>query len=137
RNQERKSAIVNLSKTNNIRRINKFFEAVNALLPYGGTYIGCVETIQARKTRKRISKIPVLRDLYFMLEFIFLRVFPKVYGLKKLYFLVTRGRNRLLSKAETLGRLVCCGFDIKDHTTINGLLYFVVQKVSEPTFDMK
>lgn len=133
---DNKQAIVNLSKTNNIRRINKFFEAVNEQLPMGATYIGCAETIQARKSRKRVSRIPVLRDLYFIFEFIFLRVFPKVWGLKKLYFMVTKGRNRLLSKAEVLGRLVCCGFEIKAVETINGLLYFAVEKVKAPAYDM-
>jgi lipopolysaccharide/colanic/teichoic acid biosynthesis glycosyltransferase len=66
------------------------------------------------------------------MEFIFLRVFPKVYILKKLYFFITRGRNRLLSKGEILGRLVSCGFEITEHISINGLLYFAVKKSGEP-----
>ena len=41
-----------------------------------------------------------------------------------------------MSKAEGLGRLVSCGFKIMDFKTIDGLLYFVVKKVSEPKFDM-
>lgn len=129
-------AVINLSKTNNIRYINKFFETVNAQLRDGDLYAGCVETFTARRNRKLINNVPVIGKLYFGMEFIFLRVFPKVSGLKKLYFAASKGRNRLLSKAETLGRLVSCGFEIQGMKTFNGLLYFVVKKVKEPVYDM-
>jgi lipopolysaccharide/colanic/teichoic acid biosynthesis glycosyltransferase len=56
--------------------------------------------------------------------------------LKKVYFFVTRGRNRLLSKAEVLGRLISCGFEIVEIENINGLLYFIVRKIKEPEFNM-
>lgn len=125
-------SIVNLGKTNNIRFINKFFLEINEKLINNDLYIGCAELFSARKERKKINKIPILRSIYFFMEFIFLRVFPKVYILKKIYFFITRGRNRLLSKGEILGRLVSCGFEIKEHISINGLLYFAVKKSGEP-----
>jgi lipopolysaccharide/colanic/teichoic acid biosynthesis glycosyltransferase len=128
-------SIVNLSRTNNIRYINRFLICVNQKLEHDGVFIGCVETINARKERKWINKIPLLRTIYFTCEFIFLRVFPKLWGVKRIYFFVTRGRNRLLSKAEMLGRLVSCGFEILHYETINGLLYFVVKKIKEPIQD--
>lgn len=129
-------AFVNLSKVNNIRYINKFFESINGRLQNGDYFICCFETIQARKERHRIGRIPVVKNVYFILEFIFLRVFPKMWGLKKIYFTVTRGRNRLLSRAETLGRLSSCGFEILDYQSFNGLMYAVARKVKEPLFDM-
>jgi hypothetical protein len=122
------SAIINLSRVNDIRYINKFFIAINSELKVNEVFIGCAETFMARRERKKINKIPVLNSLYFLFEFIFMRVFPKVWGLKKIYFFITRGQNRLLSKAEILGRLVSCGFKIKEYRTIKGMLYFVVQK---------
>ncbi len=134
--QNKVSSIVNLSRINNIRYINKFFERVNDRLETGALYIGCAETFSARKQRKKINKIPLLRNLYFGIEFLFLRVFPKVSGLKKIYFLVTRGRNRLLSKGEILGRMVSCGYQIEDYKAMDGLLYFAIRKVREPAYDM-
>lgn len=128
--------IINLGKVNDIRYINKFFENINAQLQNGDLFIGRFETFTARKRRKQISKVPVISTIYFALEFIFMRVFPKTPGLKKLYFFVTRGHNRLLSKAETLGRLVSCGFTIEDSCSINGLSYFVARKTAAPVFDM-
>ncbi|MEI8136142.1 MAG: sugar transferase [Bacteroidota bacterium] len=135
-NQYKFSTILNLSKVNNIRRINKFFEKVNEKLQNGNVFICCFETISARKERHRIGKIPLIKNIYFIFEFIFLRVFPKLWGLKKIYFFITQGRNRLLSKAEGLGRLVSCGFEIVSYESHNGKLYVVSKKVKEPEFNM-
>ena len=135
-NQNTFTSIINLSKVNNIRRINKFFETVNGKLQNGNIFVCCFETIAARKERHRIGKIPVVKNIYFAFEFIFLRVFPKLPGFKKLYFSFTRGRNRILSKAEGLGRLVSCGFEIVTYETYKGLLYVVSKKIKEPEFNM-
>lgn len=133
---EEYEAIINLSRVNDIRYINKFFESVNSKLHYDGMLIVCFETFSARRRRKGVRKIPLIRGIYFGLEFIFMRVFPKVWGFKKIYFLVTRGRNRLLSKAEVMGRLVSCGFDIVSYKNFKGLTYVVSRKVGEPVFNM-
>jgi lipopolysaccharide/colanic/teichoic acid biosynthesis glycosyltransferase len=130
-------AIVNFSKVNNIRFINKFFEAVNQQLENGDSYIGCFETFTAKRRRHWLGKLPVFSAVYGVIEFVFHRVFPKLWGFKKVYFAFTRGRNRLLSKAEVLGRLVCCGFEIVEYNEINRRIYFVVKKTGSPAFDMK
>ncbi|MBL7895182.1 MAG: sugar transferase [Bacteroidia bacterium] len=127
--------IINLSKVNNIRYINKFFEKVNERLQDDQIFICCWETYQARKVRHRLGRIPYLRNIWFVMEFVVLRMFPKIWGLKKIYFLLTRGRNRLLSKAEVLGRLVSCGFEIVSHDSFRGLTYAVVKKVKAPEYN--
>lgn len=124
--------IVNLSLINNIRYINKFLIAVNTKLNINGVFIGCAETFTSRRKRKKINKIPIIGQIYLFLEFIFLRVFPKIWLLKKIFFFITRGKNRLLSKAEILGRLVSSGFEIINYKTINGKLYFIVVKKKAP-----
>ncbi len=40
-----------------------------------------------------------------------------------------------MSTAETLGRLVSCGFEIIEYKTIRNLTYFVVMKTRKPLFD--
>ncbi len=130
------TVIVNLLKINDIRRINKFFESVNFKLPLNGIFIGVAETIDQRNKRI-IRKYPIwFTYIYFTIDFFFKRVMPKVWGLKKIYFLLTSGRNRVISKAEVLGRIVSCGFDIIDYQEKNNLLYFVVKKIREPFFDL-
>lgn len=131
------TSVVNFSKVNNIRYINKFFEAVNNQLELGRIYVGCFETFTAKRRRYWMGRAPFFRTIYTLVEFIFHRVFPKLWGFKKIYFAFTRGRNRLLSKAEVLGRLVCCGFEIIEYNEINRRIYFVVKKSGQPVFDMK
>jgi lipopolysaccharide/colanic/teichoic acid biosynthesis glycosyltransferase len=129
------SSIVNLKQTNDIRYINKFFEAVNAKLEDGGTFICPTETYQLRK-RRILKKYPAgINWFMYTLDFFVKRVSPKVWGLKKIYFFVTAGRNRVLSKAETLGRLYSCGFEVVREDYFNNKLWVTVKKVKEPAFD--
>jgi len=124
--------ILNLGLVNNTRLINKFFIRVNTKLEIGQYYLGRFESIRNRYARKKKRLNPFLFALTFLFDFLFLRVTPKVWGLKKIYFLVTRGRNRLLSKGEVFGRLVSCGFEIIENHNVQGIHYFLVKKVSEP-----
>jgi hypothetical protein len=48
---------------------------------------------------------------------------------------LTGGKGRLLSKAEMLGRLVACGFEILKHESTKGVTRFVVKKVKKPAYD--
>ena len=128
--------VIILNKINNFRQINKHFEEVNAKLNNEGLLMGCFETFTARAQKKTVYHIPILKQIYFGFEFVFKRVFPKLPYLKKIYFHVTKGKNRLLSKAEALGRLVSCGFEILDYKNIDGIHYFAARKIKEPAFDM-
>lgn len=129
---ESAGAIVNLNKINDIRGINIFFKLVNSKLKDGGFFVGCVET-QLQRKKRILHKYPfALAQIYFLFDFIFKRVFPKLKLTQWLYFFITAGRNRVLSKAESLGRLVFCGFDIVEVAEIKGLTYFVVAKSMRP-----
>ena len=129
-------SIINLFKVNDIRYVNKFFEAINGELSNNDMFICCVETIELRNKKKQLLKGSIFNIGYELGEFIFLRIFPKVKFLKKIYFAITQGKNRLISKSETLGRLVSCGFYIVDFKEFDGLLYVVSKKVDNPSFDM-
>jgi len=129
------SSIINLHKINDFRRINKFFESVSTKLPYGGIYINSAETYPLRKRRIINEYPPVINYIYYFFDFIFTRVFPKLPVVKKFYFYVTLGRNRVISRAETLGRLYSCGFECIEEKFIDGYLYYVVRKIKEPAYD--
>ena len=126
--------IVNLKRINDIRRINKFFESINGKIPVGGYFIDSVETYSRRKARI-LRKFPFpLNWIHYTFDVIVTRVFPKLPVLKKIYFSVTRGRNRVLSQAETYGRLYSCGFEIVEAKDIGDLHYFVTRKIREPYY---
>jgi lipopolysaccharide/colanic/teichoic acid biosynthesis glycosyltransferase len=128
-------SLVNLKRINDIRYLNKFFETVNAKLPKGALFIGCVETKNQRKRRILKKYPPFFNILFYSFDYIFKRVFPKFSLTKRIYFLLTRGNNRVLTRAETLGRLYSCGFEIIDERYIAQLFFFVVRKIKDPVFD--
>ncbi len=130
------NSIVSLDLVNNYRLINKHLEEVNANLPQDGMLLGSFETFTARAKKRLFCKVPVLKHVCAGADFVFNRVCPKLPGVKKIYFSITKGKNRLLSKAEALGRLVSCGFEIVEVKEINDINYFVVKKVKEPAYDM-
>lgn len=129
------NAVVNLKRINDISRINKFFEAVNSKLKVGGIYVNHVETYGLRKKRILKKYPPGINWFIYSIDFGYKRVMPKLWSTKKIYFFITRGQNRVISKAETLGRLYSCGFEILDEKLIEGQLYFVARKIAEPVFD--
>ena len=120
--------IINIEKINNIRRINKFHREVFKLLDNEGIYLSCVETISQRKEKFK-NKIPFgLRKLFHLIDFIFKRVIPKLPITKQIYFAITKGNNRVLSKAEALGRLTFCGFTIKHTFDYENKFYILAVK---------
>lgn len=127
--------IINLNKINDIRRINKFFEIVNSKLPLGGIYIGKVET-NSQERKRIIEEYGTLGYLSYFFRFIYKRMMPKIRLTQKFYFFLSEGRDRALSKAEALGRLASCGFDILDYEEIDNYLFFAVKKAREPYFDL-
>ncbi len=129
-------AIVNMKRVNDIRFINKFFESVNRKLPEGGLFIGCAETKELRKKRILKKYPPVLNMIYYFFDYLLKRVFPKFILTRKIYFLVTRGNNRVLSRAELLGRLYSCGFSVSDEEFVNGLYCYCVKKNGVPSYDL-
>jgi len=127
--------LINLKRINDVRYLNKFFEAINMLLPEGGLYINSVETYKIRKERI-LNRFPVVLNWFiYFFDVLFRRVFPKLPLTKKLYFYMTQGNNRVLSKAETFGRLYSCGFEIVCEKQIGNELYFMARKIREPYFD--
>ena len=129
------NTIVNLKRVNDIRHLNKFFESVNHKLPNNGTFIGCAETADLRMRRIMRKYPPVLNWLVYILDYIIKRIFPKFYPTRGIYFILTRGNNRVLTRAEILGRLYACGFEIKEDRYVNGLYFFVMKRIKNPAFD--
>jgi lipopolysaccharide/colanic/teichoic acid biosynthesis glycosyltransferase len=131
-NAQPASAIINLQRVNDIKGINTFFRKINANLTQGGRFAGCMETLENRKDRLLRKYPPVINRCYYAADFLLKRVFPKLRITRELYFILTKGRNRALSKAEVLGRLVYCGFSIEAIKVVDNLMYFVVSKKGEP-----
>ncbi|WP_062053361.1 sugar transferase [Aquimarina longa] len=128
--------IINLQKANDYLRINKFFEAINKKLPEGGVFINTVEVYDKRKERILMKYPKPLNYIYYIGDFIVHRILPKLKLTKSLYFRITKGYGRVLTKAEILGRLYSCGFDVIEEKLIDDQLYFIAKKEKQPIYDM-
>lgn len=123
--------VVNVGLCNKIDRLNKFFLAVNLKLGPEGIFVGRAETITERRRRAYKRWIRPFADVYYFSDFILHRVMPKIRGFQWFYFFITKGKRRVLSRAELLGRLCSCGFEIVEEVEIENKMYFAVKKVRE------
>lgn len=130
------NCIIVLNRINDIRRINKYFEAANQILPFEGLFIVNAEIYE--QTKKRVmKKFPVFyRHIIYTFYYLYKRVIPKLPLTKKIYFFLTKGKGRALSITETLGRLCSCGFEIVKTTEIMGKVHVITKKVSAPDYNM-
>ena len=135
-NLNKTNLFVNLEKVNNFRHINKFHESVNYFIKMGDIYCSCAETIDQRKTRKWRNHFYLISPFILFIDFIYKRFIPKLPFVSKIYLLITKGHNRVMSETEIIGRLVSCGFKLKEKLEISGLTYYLAEKVREPFYDM-
>jgi hypothetical protein len=127
--------LVNLHRINDILHLNPFLEQISERLPYGAYLIVCLETKNQRKQRL-LDKYPAgFNWIYYTLDFVLKRVFPKWKPTRKIYFRITGGRNRVMTCTEAMGRLVCCGYSIIDSQRIGYRTFLITQKTGEPTYD--
>lgn len=126
---------INLHKVNDYRWLNKYFMQINANLQFGGFFVSWGQTLAERYNYFFNTYPRFIAFILFSGDFIIRRAIPKLHFFKQVYFSITKGKNRALSKAEILGRLVFCGFKIIAVQEIDNKLHFIVQKVSNPRDD--
>ncbi len=125
---------IGMRKLNDCRRLNVHFLKLHQMLLPGGFCRVCpyhqthFDWIFARFPR------PMAQAVY-ALDFLWHRVTPKLPWIRKVYFAVTKGNNRAISRAEVLGRLCFCGFDIVATQVIDKRFYFIARKVKTPSLD--
>jgi len=128
------SSIVNLDRLNNSNGINMMFSVINEKLPDDGLFICCYESKSTRKKRILRRYIKGFNYIFYTFDFFIKRVLPKMFITRRLYFDLTHGKNRILSKAEVLGRLYCCGFEVLQEKKIGQLTYISARRLKQPLF---
>lgn len=130
--QEKKfSNIAVFNRLNYVRGINKLFSIANMKLPMNGLFMCNFEQRSTRKKRIYDKYPPGINCIAYFLDYLTKRVIPKMFVARKIYYDVTKGKDRVLSKTEVLGRLVYCGFDIVDVKKINSETYVIARKVKK------
>ncbi len=121
--------IVNLHVINDIRQVNDYFRSVNKKLLKNGVYIGCLHPLKYRYSRFYNNYPFFFAAVLYGIDFIVKRAVPKLPVIRKIYFALSKGKDRAISLAEGLGRLVYCGFEILDLAEIENTVWFAVRKV--------
>ncbi len=134
-NDSSQQLLINLHKINDFRRVNRYFLTVHQKLLPGGYFISQAHTLKTHKDWIYEKFPPFIANVLYPLDFFFQRVIPKLPYVKNIYFLITRGRNRLISRAEVLGRLHFCGFKVIAEQEINNRLFFIARKLRFPSVD--
>ena len=125
--------LLNLRKINDERRVNKYFLDIYQTLLPGGYFICRAHTIVTRKEWLHSKfKASRMAELAVFIDFCIHRVMPKLPFVKKVYFAVTKGKGRVISRAEVLGRVSFCGFEIVAEKVINRRLCVIARKVKTP-----
>lgn len=128
----RYDTLVNFMPLNQIRGVNKLFAAVNDKLPDDGIWVCCYEPQSVTK-RNILARYPrPINRIYYIFFFLYKRVLPKLFMTSRLYFDITEGKDRVLSKAEVLGRLCYCGFDIITERKIDDINYVIAKRKFRP-----
>ncbi|KAF5034298.1 Bacterial sugar transferase [anaerobic digester metagenome] len=127
---------LNLHKINDFRRLNAYLIRVNQMLEQGGVFVCNGQTITERKELFYKRFTPYLGRVFYFIDFIYRRVFPKLPILQGWYFALTNGKNRALSETEIMGRFYFCGFDLIHKREIDHQMHFILRKSREPRDDI-
>ena len=131
-NGELYHAIIVERPLHTIFALNKFLFKLNASLDQGGYVVCYCRTSSVKKALiyKRYRK-PFNKILY-GLHYIWHRVCPKINLTKKLYFAVTKGKNRTFHRVEILGRMYHAGFEVVYENSEYGEFRVMARKIKEP-----
>lgn len=124
--------LVDMTLLNDAKGIDKRFCIVNQKLPDNGRYVCCYRPQEYIKS-KILAKYPKgINWIVYTFYFIHKRVIPRLMLTSRLYYDVTRGRKRMLSKTEVLGRLYYCGFEVEDIVPMGHIEYVFARRHSQP-----
>ena len=127
--------LVNLGRINDFRLPNRYFILANTRLKAGGYLVGLAHT-EITDRAWFASRFPrPLDSVLYGFSFIWKRVFPKLPWTNRIYFAITQGRNRMMSRTEVLGRLYFCGFRLVAEGEIDNQFCFIARKATRVCVD--
>lgn len=124
--------LVDLTLLNDARGINKRFCIVNQKLPDDGRYVCCYRPQEYVKNKVLASYPRGLNYIVYFFWFIWRRIVPRLVLTSRLHYDLTKGRKRMLSKTEVLGRLYYCGFAVDEIVPMGHIEYVFAHRQSQP-----
>jgi lipopolysaccharide/colanic/teichoic acid biosynthesis glycosyltransferase len=102
-------------RLNDVENLNLMLVELNTALKNGDIILVKAETQDSRTERIFCKFSKAVCFIYFIIDFIVKRVFPKWGPTMHITQYLTKGKNRVMSKAEIFGRIHACGFYVIDH----------------------
>lgn len=120
--------VVNLHVLNDQIKLNDYLLDIRETLVNGGVFVGALlpHHYRYRRYLKKYSFF-MANTLYFF-DFVWKRVMPKLPISREIYTAFSKEKDRAISLAEGLGRLVYCGFKVIDLAAVDDVVYFAAVK---------
>lgn len=128
----RYSTLINLAFLNNVRGINHQMRLMNEKLPDDGLFVSCFMPQSVMKEMIFDKYPPVINYIVYIFYFIFRRVLSKMFWTNRLYFDLTGGKHRALSRTEILGRYYYNGFEVLKEDWVGHAYYVVGRRIKDP-----
>jgi len=119
---------VNLKVLNDQIKMNEYLLDVRETLVDGGVFVGALLPHHYRYRRYLKNHSFWIANTIYFFDFIWKRVFPKLPITREIYFAFSKEKDRAISLAEGLGRLVYCGFKVLDLVAVDDVVYFAAVK---------
>jgi hypothetical protein len=121
--------IINLKLINQITPINYCLRTMNRALPMKGNFVGCFIDYKSQKNKVLQISPSTLAYLLFLLHWIDNRLIAQIPLVNRVRYIINPRKIKLLTTVETRQLLENNGFLVKDVTEIDGLTYFISQKI--------
>lgn len=129
------AAFISLKPLNTVCHLNTLLNKANEELRAGG-YIWCHCRTSGLKKQMILRAYPAgINYAVYVLHYGWHRFSSKMPGLKKIYFGVTKGKNRTYNRVEVLGRMYRAGFEVIDEDFRRGEFFVLARKVKQPIWD--
>lgn len=118
-----------------VERLDELLFAANHGLQTG-SYLCCHSMTAALKRQLLADRYPWgIRHVAIGWNYVWHRMCPKLRLTHDLYFGVTGGKNRTMSRVEIIGRLYRAGFEVVDEQFREGEFFVTGRKISDPVDD--
>ena len=116
-----------MHRMNDFKSINEMILSMRKVLKAGGLLVCRYSPLEKDYNRLYSSMPRFLFTLLYPIYFLLHRVIPKLPLLMHVYTFLSKGKGKIISKAEVYGRLSFCGFRLIDSIYINNDEVIILQ----------
>ncbi len=117
---------------NAIRYLNRYLREANKKLKQDGYFLCAFDTAQKHRAQIFSRHGRVFAYFIYFFDFLWHRVFPKVFLTRRFYYFCTKGVKKVYPRPEVLGRLYYCGFEVVGEQYIHDRYCVIAQKKRPP-----